>query len=108
MNMNGTALFEGVTVLFLAQVFGVELSLTAQLIVVIMSVVTAIGAAGVPSGSIPLLVIILVMIGVPAEGIAIILGVDRLLDMCRTVLNVTGDVTCAAYITRSEGFELKK
>ncbi|MBA4251218.1 MAG: dicarboxylate/amino acid:cation symporter [Chlorobiaceae bacterium] len=108
MNMNGTALFEGVTVLFLAQVFGVELSLTAQLIVVIMSVVTAIGAAGVPSGSIPLLVIILVMIGVPAEGIAIILGVDRLLDMCRTVLNVTGDVTCAAYIARSEGFELKK
>ncbi|MCI0690518.1 dicarboxylate/amino acid:cation symporter [candidate division KSB1 bacterium] len=107
MNMNGTALFEGVTVLFLAQVFGIELSLGAQLIVVIMSVLTAVGAAGVPSGSIPLLIIVLQMVGVPAEGIAIILGVDRILDMCRTVLNVTGDITCAAYIARSEGVALK-
>ncbi|MBM4169818.1 MAG: dicarboxylate/amino acid:cation symporter [Ignavibacteria bacterium] len=107
MNMNGTALFEGVTVLFLAQVFGVELSLGAQIVVVIMSVLTAVGAAGVPSGSIPLLVMVLAMVNVPAEGIAIILGVDRILDMCRTVLNVTGDVTCAAYIARSEGVTLK-
>jgi DAACS family dicarboxylate/amino acid:cation (Na+ or H+) symporter len=107
MNMNGTALFEGVTVLFLAQVFGVDLSLGAQLIVVIMSVVTAVGAAGVPSGSIPLLIIVMQMVGVPAEGIAIILGVDRILDMCRTVLNVTGDITCAAFIARSEGIVLK-
>ncbi len=108
MNMNGTALFEGVTVLFLAQVFGVDLSLGAQLIVVMMSVLTAVGAAGVPSGSIPLLIIVLQMVGVPAEGIALILGVDRILDMCRTVLNVTGDVTCAAYIARSEGVVLKE
>ncbi len=107
MNMNGTALFEGVTVLFLAQVFGVQLDLMSQLIVVIMSVLTAVGAAGVPSGSIPLLIIVMQMVGVPGEGIAIILGVDRVLDMCRTVLNVTGDVTCAAYIARSEGYELK-
>jgi DAACS family dicarboxylate/amino acid:cation (Na+ or H+) symporter len=107
MNMNGTALFEGVTVLFLAQVFGVDLSLSAQLIVVIMSVLTAVGTAGVPSGSIPLLIIVLQMVHVPAEGIAIILGVDRFLDMCRTVLNVTGDITCAAYIARTEGIELK-
>ncbi|MCK9426696.1 MAG: dicarboxylate/amino acid:cation symporter [Ignavibacteriaceae bacterium] len=108
MNMNGTALFEGVTVLFLAQVFGIHLSIGVQLIVVLMSVLTAVGSAGVPSGSIPLLVIVLTMVGIPAEGIAIILGVDRLLDMCRTVLNVTGDITCAAYITKTEGFELKK
>jgi len=108
MNMNGTALFEGVTVLFLAQVFGVDLSLGAQLIVVIMSVLTAVGAAGVPSGSIPLLILVLQMVGVPPEGIALILGVDRILDMCRTVLNVTGDVTCAAYIARSEGVVLKE
>jgi DAACS family dicarboxylate/amino acid:cation (Na+ or H+) symporter len=107
MNMNGTALFEGVTVLFLAQVFGIDLSLGAQLIVVIMSVLTAVGAAGVPSGSIPLLIIVLQMVNVPAEGIAIILGVDRILDMCRTVLNVTGDITCAAYVARSEGIALK-
>jgi DAACS family dicarboxylate/amino acid:cation (Na+ or H+) symporter len=107
MNMNGTALFEGVTVLFLAQVFGIELSLVVQIIVVLMSVLTAIGAAGVPSGSIPLLAIVLAMVNVPVEGIAIILGADRLLDMCRTTLNVTGDITCSAYIARSEGYELK-
>lgn len=108
MNMNGTALFEGVTVLFLAQVFGVQLDLGMQLIVVIMSVLTAVGAAGVPSGSIPLLILVLQMVHVPPEGIAIILGVDRILDMCRTVLNVTGDITCAAYIARSEGVTLKE
>ncbi len=104
MNMNGTALFEGVTVLFIAQVFGVKLGLGAQLIVVIMSVLTAIGAAGVPGGSIPLLILVLQTVGVPGEGIAIILGVDRILDMCRTTLNVTGDVTAAAFVARSEGF----
>jgi DAACS family dicarboxylate/amino acid:cation (Na+ or H+) symporter len=106
MNMNGTALFEGVTVVFLAQVYGVELTLTQQLIVVVLSVLTAIGAAGVPGGSLPLLIMVLTTVGVPAEGIAIILGVDRLLDMCRTTLNVIGDITCATYIARSEGFPL--
>lgn len=106
MNMHGTALFEGVTVLFLAQVFGADLSLGAQGVVVLLSVVTAIGTAGVPSGSIPLLVLVLQAVGVPGEGIALILGVDRLLDMCRTTLNVTGDVAAATYIARSEGYRL--
>ena len=106
MNMNGTAIFEGVTVLFLAQVFGVDLSLGMQTIVVIMSLLISVGSAGVPSGSIPLLVMVLGMVNVPAEGIAIILGVDRILDMCRTVVNVTGDITCAAYVARKEGAEL--
>jgi DAACS family dicarboxylate/amino acid:cation (Na+ or H+) symporter len=105
LNMNGSALFEGATVLFLAQVFGVELSLGAQLVVVVMAVVTAIGAAGIPGGSIPLLMMILGMVGVPMEGIAVILGVDRLLDMCRTVLNVTGDLVTATIVTRFEGGE---
>ncbi len=107
MNMHGTALFEGVTVLFIAQVLGVALSFEQQLIVVLMSVLMAIGTAGVPSGSIPLLMIVLGTIGLPPEAIALVLGVDRILDMCRTTLNVTGDVTAALYITRSEGFELK-
>jgi dicarboxylate/amino acid:cation (Na+ or H+) symporter, DAACS family len=106
MNMNGTALFEGMTVLFLAQVFGVDLSLGSQLIVVIMSIITAIGAAGVPGGSIPLLVMVLIMVGVPGEGIALILGVDRILDMARTVPNVTGDVLTSIVVARSEGFTL--
>jgi DAACS family dicarboxylate/amino acid:cation (Na+ or H+) symporter len=105
MNMNGTALFEGVTVLFIAQVFGMELSMPAQFVVIVMSVITAIGTAGVPSGSIPLLILVAEAVGVPGGGIALVLGVDRILDMCRTTLNVTGDVTAAAFITRSEGFK---
>ena len=103
MNMNGTSLFEGATVLFLAQVFGIQLSIGAQLIVVLMSVITAIGVAGIPGGSIPLLMMVLRLVGVPMEGIAIILGVDRILDMCRTVLNVTGDVVTATIVQRFEG-----
>jgi len=106
MNMNGTALFEGLTVLFLAQVFGVSLSTGMQIIVVIMAIVTAIGAAGVPSGSIPLLVMVLGMVGVPGEGIALILGVDRILDMCRTVPNVTGDLLTSVIVAKSEGYTL--
>lgn len=102
MNMNGTALYEGVTVLFLAQVFQVELSLGQQVLVVLLSVITAIGAAGVPGGSLPLLVGVLATFGVPGEGIAIILGIDRLLDMSRTVLNVTGDLSAALFIARAE------
>ncbi len=103
MNMNGTALFEGVTVLFVAQVFGVDLSLGTQVIVVILSILTAVGAAGVPGGSIPLLMVMATSVGVPGEGIAIILGVDRILDMSRTVLNVAGDLTAACVVARSEG-----
>lgn len=102
MNMNGTALFEGVTVLFLAQVFGVSLTLGQQLVVLLMAVVTAIGVAGVPGGSIPLLMMVLGMVGVPVEGIAIVLGADRLLDMCRTVVNVTGDLVTATVVDRFE------
>jgi len=103
MNMNGTALFEGVTILFLAQVFGVDLSLGQQVVVVVMSVLTAIGAAGVPGGSIPLLVGILATFGVPPEGIAIILGVDRILDMSRTTINVLGDAVATLWVAKSEG-----
>jgi len=103
MNMNGTALFEGVTVLFVAQVFGVELTLAKQAVVVILSVLTAVGAAGVPGGSIPLLMIMMTSVGVPAEGIAIVLGVDRILDMARTVPNVASDLVAACVLARSEG-----
>jgi DAACS family dicarboxylate/amino acid:cation (Na+ or H+) symporter len=102
-NQNGTALFEGVTVLFLAQFYGVELGLRAQLLVVLMSILAGVGTAGVPGGSLPLIVPVLVTVGIPAEGIGIIFGVDRLLDMCRTVLNVTGDIVAAVVVARSEG-----
>ncbi len=103
MCMNGTALFEGITVLFLAQVFGIQLDLGQQVIVVVMSVLTAVGAAGVPGGSIPLLVGVLAMFGIPPEGIAIILGVDRILDMSRTTVNVMGDMCAATWVAKSEG-----
>ncbi|MGQ0704334.1 MAG: dicarboxylate/amino acid:cation symporter [Gemmatimonadales bacterium] len=102
MCMNGTALFEGMTVIFLCQVFGIQLGLGQMVVVMIMAVITAVGAAGVPGGSIPLLVGILTMFGVPAEGIAIVLGVDRILDMTRTMVNVGGDLTATAFVARSE------
>ncbi len=101
-NQNGTALYEGLTVLFLAQVFGVELTVGQQMQVVLMSVLAGIGTAGVPGGSLPLVVLVLQSVGVPGESIGIILGVDRLLDMCRTSLNVTGDVLVAACVNRME------
>ena len=102
MNMNGTSLFEGVTVLFLAQVFGVDLSLGQQILVIAMSVITAVGAAGIPGGAIPFLIIVLGMFGIPPEGIAIVLGIDRILDMSRTVVNVGGDLVTASLIERME------
>ncbi|HVF91524.1 MAG TPA: dicarboxylate/amino acid:cation symporter [Blastocatellia bacterium] len=105
-NQNGTALYEGVTVLFLAQLAGVELTLGQQIVVAYMGILGGIGTAGVPSGSIPFIVVVLATIGVNPALIAIIIGVDRILDMCRTTLNVTGDITAATYVARSEGYEL--
>ena len=108
MNMNGTALFEGAVVLFLAQVFGVDLSITQQILVVALCVISAIGVAGIPAGSLPLLMIVLAQVGVPPDGLAIIIGVDRILDMGRTVINVMGDVVCAGYIENVERMEEAK
>jgi len=105
-NQNGTALYEGVTVLFLAQFFGVSLTLGEQVSVVLMSILAGVGTAGVPGGSLPMVGALLVSVGVPLEGLGIILGLDRLLDMCRTTLNVTGDMVAAACIARSEGHTL--
>jgi DAACS family dicarboxylate/amino acid:cation (Na+ or H+) symporter len=103
MCMNGTALFEGITVIFLCQVFGVDLDVGQMAVVMGMAVITSVGAAAVPGGSIPLMVGMLAMFRVPPEGIAVILGVDRILDMARTAVNVLGDHTAAAFIARSEG-----
>lgn len=105
-NQNGTALYEGVTVLFLAQVFGVDLSIGQQVGVAFMCILAGLGTAGVPGGSLPLVVGVLVTIGVPGESIAIILGIDRLLDMCRTTLNVTGDLVCAVLVAKGEPQEV--
>lgn len=101
-NQNGTALFEGVTVLFLAQFYGVHLTLAQQAMVVFVCILGGIGTAGVPAGSIPVVAMILGVIGVPVEGIGMILGVDRFLDMCRTTVNVTGDLAAAVVVSRGE------
>jgi DAACS family dicarboxylate/amino acid:cation (Na+ or H+) symporter len=103
MCMNGTSLFEGITIIFLAQVFGLAFTIPQMIVVMTMAVITAVGAAAVPGASIPLLVGILAMFGVPGEGIALILGVDRILDMSRTTVNIVGDLTCACFIGRTEG-----
>ncbi len=101
-NQNGTAMFEGVTVIFLAQFFGIELSLGQQLMVMLVCILGGIGTAGVPAGSLPVVALILAMVGIDPQAIALVLGVDRFLDMCRTTLNVTGDLVAAQVISAGE------
>jgi DAACS family dicarboxylate/amino acid:cation (Na+ or H+) symporter len=100
MNQNGTALFEGVTVLFLAQLYGVPLDVFDQAVVVLICILGGIGTAGVPAGSIPVIAMILAMYDIPAEGLGLILGINHPLDMSRTVLNVTGDLAAVAIVAR--------
>ena len=101
-NQNGTALFEGVTVLFLAQFFGVDLTLWQQVMVMLVCILGGIGTAGVPSGSLPVVALICAMVGVNPIGIGLILGVNHFLDMCRTALNVTGDLALTTLVARGE------
>jgi Na+/H+-dicarboxylate symporter len=102
-NMDGTALYQSIAIVFIAQTLGFQLDIMAQLSIVLALVLSSIGTAGVPGGSIVMSIIILESLGVPAEGIALILGVDRILDMCRTVTNVTGDAAVATIVASSEG-----
>ena len=102
-NMDGTALYQAVAAVFIAQTIGMDLALGAQLTIVFTAVLASIGTAAVPGAGIIMLIIILEAVGVPSAGIALILGVDRILDMMRTVTNVTGDATVAVAIHSSEG-----
>ncbi|MBK6915595.1 MAG: cation:dicarboxylase symporter family transporter [Ignavibacteriales bacterium] len=106
-NMDGTALYQGVAAVFIAQVFGIDLSFTQQLAIVFTATLASIGTAPVPGVGIIMLIIILKAVGIPEEGIALIIGIDRILDMCRTVTNVTGDAMVAAVIAASEKEEIK-
>ena len=104
-NMDGTALYQAIAVLFIAQIYGIPLDLGAQLTIVLTATLASIGTAGVPSAGIIMLIVVLQSVGLGDKveaGIALILGVDRILDMLRTSVNVTGDLSCAAFITRSE------
>ena len=102
-NMDGTALYQGVATLFIAQVFGLNLDITQQLTVVFTAVLASIGTAPVPGVGLVMLIIILRSVHVPVEGIALIMGVDRVLDMCRTISNVTGDIATTIVVAKSEG-----
>jgi Na+/H+-dicarboxylate symporter len=101
-NMDGTSLYQGVAAVFLAQLHGMDLSFAQQLTIVLTATLASIGAAGTPGAGIVTLAIVLGSIGVPLQGIGIILGVDRILDMCRTVVNVTGDAACAVVVASTE------
>ena len=102
-NMDGTALYQGVATIFIAQVYGLDLTLSQQLLVVLTATLASVGAAGVPGVGMITLALVLKTVGVPVEGIALILGVDRILDMCRTAVNITGDSSCAVVVAASEG-----
>ncbi len=102
-NMDGTAMYQGVATAFIAQVYGHDLTIAEQLTVVLTATLASIGTAPVPGVGLIMLIIVLRSVNVPEEGIALILGIDRILDMCRTVLNITGDAACATAIARTEG-----
>lgn len=102
-NMSGSALYECVAALFIAQVYGVEMSILKQFVVVFLALITSIGVAGIPSASIVAILVILKAIGLPAEGIGLLFAVDRILDMMRTTVNVFSDSCCAVLVAASEG-----
>jgi proton glutamate symport protein len=102
-NMDGTALYQGVAAVFIAQMYNMQLGITEQLAIVLTATLASIGTAGVPGVGTIMLVIVLRAANIPLEGIAVILGVDRLLDMCRTVVNITGDATVATIVAGTEG-----
>ena len=107
-NMDGTALFEVIAAIFVAQVFGVPIDLTGQITLIALVLITSIGVAGIPGGSIPILMAAMGALNIPPEGIALILGVDRLLDMGRTTLNVTGDTVAALFASKQSGVDVKE
>ncbi|MDX5319453.1 MAG: dicarboxylate/amino acid:cation symporter [Bacteroidota bacterium] len=102
-NMDGTSCYQAIAAVFIAQVFNMDLSLMEQLTIILTALLSSVGSAGVPGAGVVMLVIVLNSVGVPVEGIALILGVDRILDMCRTAVNVTGDAAVCCSIARMEG-----
>lgn len=105
-NMNGTALYEGITAIFIAQAYGIDLTMTQQLLVILTSVLAAIGSAGIPMAGLVMMTVVLGVVGLPLEGIGLILAVQQLCDMARTTINVYGDLCASVVIAKSEGEKL--
>ena len=105
-NMDGTALFECVVVIFIAQAFGADLTVADQFLVVLLALLTSIGVAGIPAASLVAITLILTVLDLPLEAIGLYIAVDRILDMCRTSVNVTSDLTVTALVARTEGEDL--
>ena len=103
LNMSGSALYECVAAMFIAQAYGIELNFLTQFSIVVLALISSIGVAGVPSASLVALIVILKTMGLPIDGIGLFIAVDRLLDMCRTTVNVFSDSCCAVLVARSEG-----
>jgi Na+/H+-dicarboxylate symporter len=101
--MDGTALYQGVAAVFLAQFYGIDLNFGQQLTIVLTATLASLGTTGIPGAGVIMLAMVLRSIGVPLQGIGIIMGVDRFLDMCRTAVNVTGDAVCTMVIASTEG-----
>ena len=106
-NMDGTSIHQAISAVFIAQAFGQDLTLTDQIVIVITATLSSIGAAAVPGAGLIMLVIVLGAIGIDPQGLALIIAIDRPLDMCRTMVNVTGDATVASLVASSEGEKIK-
>lgn len=106
-NMDGTAIMQGVATIFIAQVYAVDLTVSQMLIVILTAVLASIGTAAVPGAGMIMLAMVLEAVGLPVEGIALIIGIDRLLDMTRTMVNCFGDLTCTLYVAESEKDKIK-
>src|SRR5690606_37772844 len=102
-NMDGTALYQGVAAMFIAQIYGIPLGFTDQVTIVLTATLASIGTASVAGAGTVMLVIVLKSVGSPVEGLALIMGMDRLLDMCRTAVNITGDAAVAVVVASAEG-----
>jgi Na+/H+-dicarboxylate symporter len=105
-NMNGTALYEGVTAIFIAQAYGIDLTIGAQFVIILTSVLAAIGSAGIPMAGLVMIAVVLSVVGLPLEGIGLVLAVQQLCDMIRTTVNVYGDTCAAVVVAHSEGEKL--
>jgi len=101
-NMDGTSLYQAVAAIFIAQIYGINLSLGAQVTIVLMALLASIGTAGVPGAGMIMLAMVLKQINIPLEGVALILGVDRIIDMCRTTVNMIGNMAASVFIHSSE------